>query len=282
MLRSTLCKAPATLSDIVFQDFSTHGRMSVDQFKKLCAVKLKYKDVEEDEFSATFVKMDSGGKGYLNSKDFIEWWKMQDMRYDCLKFQSEDQRDEVRRIKKSFFQGTGGLGTMTPEQFRLKCYISGYCLSDDELTEAFMELDKDNSGAVDFVEYLRWRVREDRFAHLQHDEECDAIAAYVHQVGDYFRIYDTELKGHLDRNHFEPLYQHLAEHGQVDDDMTPVMRKIDPKGHGHVSFNDFIRWYTSDTTQPDSDEHKVSNDSECSHSGPSDELPLRMAGQGGA
>lgn len=258
MLRSTLCKTPVSLSDVVFQDFSTNGRMSADLFQKLCAQKLKYTDVEEDEFSATFVKLDSGGKGYLNSRDFNDWWKMQDDRHESLKFQTDEQRDQVRRIKKSFFQGTGGLGTMTPEQFRLKCYVSGYCLSDDELMEAFAELDKDNSGSVDFIEYFRWRTKEDRFAHLQHDEEYDNLAAYVHQIGDYFRLYDTELQGYLDRSHFEPLYDHLLEHGQVQEDITQVMQKVGTNSNGHVSFNDFIRWYMFEMSQPDPEQSERS------------------------
>merc|ERR1712039_168211 len=157
-----------------------------------------------------------------------------------------DEKQEIERIRKSFFNGTGGIGHMTPEQFRLKCYVSGYCLSDQELAEAFDKLDKDNSGTVDFIEYFRWRRQEDRFVHLQHDDEDDAVAAYVHQVADYFRIYDTELTGVLDREHFEPLYQHLIEHGQVDEPLAAVMAAVDSDNDGQVSLNEFLRWDLKD------------------------------------
>jgi len=252
MMRSTASKACTSLSQIIFDDNSDGGRMSSAQFKLLCKVKLKYTEVHEDEFDAAFVKLDVNGAGYLTCDQFQEWWRLPDLRHDFLKFHSDDERTRLQTIRTSFFEGTGGNSMMTPEQFRLKCYISGYCLSDEELEEAFCELDKDRSGSVDFVEYLRWRVSADRFAHLQHDES-DAVSSWVHEIGEYFRMFDTELSGYLDQDHFEPLYNHLYENGQVQEDVVDVMKKLDQDGDGRVSLNEFIRWYLQDTTAPNSE-----------------------------
>jgi len=255
MLRSTLNKAGTPLSQLIFDDYSKGGRMSSAQFKMLCKVRLRYTDVNEDEFDATFLKLDVNGAGYLACDQFQEWWRMPDLRYDSLKCHSDDERTLLQTIRTSFFQGTGGHSTMTPEQFRLKCYISGYCLSDEELEEAFCELDKNNDGSVDFIEYLRWRVSADRFAHLQHDKS-DAVSSWVHEIGDYFRMFDTELSGYLDQEHFEPLYQHLLENGQVQEDVVDVMKRLDQDGDGRVSLNEFILWYLQDSVAPNG-EHEA-------------------------
>lgn len=231
--------------------------MYPNEFKRLCNTRLKYTDVDDVDFAATFVQLDVDNKGSLSLEQFQQWWKMHDQRHAALKSDNENEKPKIERIKKSFFLGTGGFGHMTPEQFRLKCYVSGYCLSDDELAEAFDKLDKDKSGTVDFIEYYRWRRQEDRFAYLQHDDEDDAVGAYVHQVADYFRIYDTELKGYLDREHFEPLYQHLLEHEQVDEPLASVMESVDLDNDGRISLNEFLRWYLKDVA---TDEQEVDSD----------------------
>lgn len=241
--------APCSLSKVVFDDFSQEGKMTPSEFKRLCRTRLRYEGADDAELDAAFVQLDSSGSGFLDLSEFQQWWQLEEQRSTSLMFKSDEERDKVCRIKKSFFQCTDGLGTMTPEQFRLKCYMSGYCLSDEELQDAFAQLDKDSSGVVDFVEYLAWRCRDDRFAHLQHDEDLDPKAAYVHQVGEYFRLYDTELLGYLDQQRFRPLYQHLVEHGQVDTPVETVMQELDSNGDGRVSLNDFIQWYLADYTE---------------------------------
>jgi len=264
MLRGRLSKPPASLGEVIFNDFSSQGRMYPEQFERLCATRLKYTDVDDVEIAAAFVQLDSDNEGHLSLDKFQRWWKMNDGRHDNLKSASEDEKQEIERIRKSFFNSTGGFGHMTPEQFQMKCYVSGYCLSEQELAEAFDKLDKDNSGSVDFIEYFRWRRLDNRFEHLQHDDEDDAVAAYVHQVADYFRIYDTELKGFLDREHFEPLYQHLLEHDQVDQPIASVMEAVDSDNDGQVSLNEFIRWYLKDVAD------FASDDDEAQASGPAD------------
>merc|ERR1712060_317795 len=112
---------------------------------------------------------------------------------------------------KSFFAGTGGLGVMTPEQFRLKCYQNGYCLSDEELDEAFALLDKTGRGEVDFADYYRWRQHDDRFSHLE--RHSSDYAEYIRQVSWYFRQYDTDLKGFLSLEQFYELWEGLEDAG---------------------------------------------------------------------
>jgi len=214
--------------------------MSFEQFQYLCDDK-GFGDVEEEELGAAFVRMSGTAPGIQYSQ-FLDWWKMQDDRQRSLRFRSQEEKEEVQRAKKSFFQGTGGCAKMSRHDFQIKCYHAGYCLSEEELNEAFNELDKDGSGSIDFPEYLRWRQADNRFAHLLHDAS-DEHSEYIHQVGEFFRAYDSELKGHLSVEQFRPLYESLVEQGEVQECYEKVIEQVDTNGDGQVSLNEFIKWY---------------------------------------
>lgn len=83
---------------------------------------------------------------------------------------------------------------------------------------------------------------DDRFAHLQHDD-WDEKAAYIHQIAEFFRTYDAELRGFLSQHQFSPLYESLVEAGSVESPIEEVMRELDPDDEGIVKLNDFVRWY---------------------------------------
>jgi len=234
----------ANLSEIEFKKFAADGKMRLSQFKRMCIEK-NYEEVEEEELEAAFVRLNTSASGYITYAEYLAWWKTgifdDAQRQTGLKFQSQEEKDVVARARSSFLQGTGGFESMTKEQFRLKCYIAGYCLTDEELDEAFISIDKDDSGKVEFVEYLRWRLQDDRFAHLQCEDES---AVYVHQIGEFFRMYDTNLKGYLSVQQFTPLYESLVEAGRIQAPITEVIQQLDIDGEEIVKLNDFVHWYS--------------------------------------
>jgi len=231
------------MSQIIFDEFAVDDRISAAGFKQLCARK-EYEDLTEEEIDAAFVRLDTDCSGYLEYDEFLQWWKVQDQchgdRQDELRFRSEEEKKKVHTACVSFLRGTGGEETMTPEQFRLKCYIAGYCLSDEELEDAFKHLDKENTGGVSFVDYLRWRKDDDRFAHLQHHDD---ESAYFRQVIEFFRQYDTELKGYLDINQFSELYTSIVEAGWLTVPVENALRELGVMDGHVVKLNEFVRWY---------------------------------------
>ncbi|CAJ1430240.1 unnamed protein product [Effrenium voratum] len=247
------------LSQIVFEQFSSDGVMSFAQFRSMCQDK-GFDCEDEEELAAAFVRM-SGDRGTLLYSDFLSWWKNQDERQDSLRYSSSEERDLVVKIKKSFFQGTGGGTRMNIEDFNLKCYRAGYCLSEEELQEAFSQLDKDGSGYIDFPEYLRWRREDDRFAHLLHDAS-DQHAEYIRQVGDFFRAYDNESKGQLSVKQFQPLYESLVEQGEVSAPFETVIQEVDTNSDGQVSFNEFVKWYAETWEAPEAISEESEEESE--------------------
>eukprot|EP00929_Paragymnodinium_shiwhaense_P031771 TRINITY_DN17731_c0_g2_i5.p1 TRINITY_DN17731_c0_g2~~TRINITY_DN17731_c0_g2_i5.p1 ORF type:complete len:260 (+),score=69.23 TRINITY_DN17731_c0_g2_i5:95-874(+) len=228
------------LSQIVFDQYSEGGYMTAEQLKRLC--KDKDFDCEEVELDAAFVRMDADETGFIEYPEFLEWWKKQDEygdRMEALRYQSPEEKHRVQRARSSFLAITGGLNFMTREQFQ------GYCLSEWELDDAMQELDKDGSGYVEFNEYLRWRVKDDRFAHLQHKDDEDEQSAYIHQVVEFFRQYDAELKGFLTVEQFSPLYDSLVEAGDVTAPLEECLAQVDSNGDRQVSLNEFIKWYAT-------------------------------------
>jgi len=234
----------ANLSEVEFKKFAPDGMMDISQFKAMCLEK-NYEDVEEEEMEGAFVRLNTSGSGNITYNEYLVWWKTgvfdDNQRQVGLKFQSTEEREKVMKARCSFFQGTAGCEAMTQEQFRLKCYIAGYCLTDEELDEAFLSIDKDANGEVEFVEYLRWRLQDDRFGHLQSDDEN---SAYIHQIADFFRTYDTNLKGYLSVEQFAPLYESLLGAGRIQAPITEVVDELDVDQTGSVKLNDFVLWYS--------------------------------------
>eukprot|EP00913_Durusdinium_trenchii_P032406 g30342.t1 len=227
-------------SALVITRYANEGTMSFEQFQLMCEDK-GFGDLEEEEVAAAFVRM-SGAKIGIDYTTFLDWWKTQDDRQSGLRFRSEEEKEMVHRAKKSFFAGTGGCTRMTKEDFQLKCYFAGYCLSQEESSVA-----RDS--------------RDNRFAHLFHDAS-DEHSEYIRQVGDFFRAYDEELKGQLSVEQFRPLYESLVEQGEVPLlrgfnarlGFENVIQQVDTNGDGQVSLNEFIKWYAETwETNEDSD-----------------------------
>jgi len=234
-----------SLSQIIFDDYSTDGKMSAAQFSKMCFAK-NYEGIDEAELDAAFVRLDANGDGSLEYQEFLDWWKLQDNRQEELHYQNPEEKKRITKARGSFLECTKGATSMSPEQFRLKCYANGYCLSDEELEEAFAELDKDQSGEIEFAEYLRWRNMDDRFAHCQ--QLGNEHASYIRQVAEFFRQYDADLKGYLSVAQFSELYQGMVDAGDVTEVSMPldtVLKELDVAGSGVVKLNDFVKWYSA-------------------------------------
>jgi len=239
-----------SLGEVVFYDYSGHDsdQMTAKQFRSLCA-KLGY-DADEAEVNAAFVRLDYDGSGFIEVREFLLWWNTEGFancdRATELKYQSAEEQKQVTQAHTSFLTSTGGLDFMTREQFQLECYREGYAMSEWELDEAMRHLDKDESGTVEFGEYLRWRRKDDRFALLQFN---DKISVFIHEVSKFFQENDTELKGTLTLEQFKPwfggLYERLIEAGYVTyDEWDDRIKEVDKNGDGIISLNEFLKWYS--------------------------------------
>lgn len=230
----------SALSQIVFDQYSSGGKMTCKQLQNMCKDK-GFEDVDEDEVTAAFVRI-SNDSGFIGYSEFISWWQLQDERQRGLMFKSEEERQSVQKIKQSFFVGTDGSDSMDKNAFQVKCYLAGYCLGEEELQEAFSLLDTDSSGFIDFPEYLRWRQQDNRFAYLV-DANEDRVE-YLNQVGGFFRAFDHSLRGRLSLEQFRPLYDSLVDQGEVQESFENVIKEVNADQDGYVSLNAFVKWYS--------------------------------------
>lgn len=252
------------LSQKIFEDHSTDGRMNTEEFKGALRA-LRYMDADDEEgrimltdeeADAAFVRLDTNESGFLELKEFQVWWRTEtataatnrgsfsEARTQALRFQDEDEEAAVKGAVEELSRATSGRAVMTKEDFHRHCYRRGYCLTLTELDEAFDQLDKDGSGVVETSEFLRWFRVDDRFAHLPRDKD-QSVRDWVNWVAQYFGQYDPEWTGVLSKEKFTEMFysegfrENLTENIEVEE----LFEKIDVSGDGRISFNEFLTWY---------------------------------------
>jgi Ca2+-binding EF-hand superfamily protein len=113
----------------------------------------------------------------------------------------------------------------------------GFVMPDDEKDLVVSLLDLDCSGTIDADEFRAWfTVNKDKFFSGGYSDDVKS-AIY------YFKTYDKDLSGELDRPEFEAMCEGM---GWGSDAVTETLAIIDRDGNGTVSLQEFLAWYTDD------------------------------------
>ena len=128
---------------------------------------------------------------------------------------------------------------ITKEGFHSLCYSMGHYLDDEAYEAAWTILDADGSSFVSYDESLAWWREDDRWAHLQLNEQQLQNLVQVHE---YFRYFDVECSGDLDLAEFEQCYQYMVQSGYALKEFSSSLDEIDKDGNGKVNYNEFIAW----------------------------------------
>jgi Ca2+-binding EF-hand superfamily protein len=223
--------------------------MTLDQFKQVCHEKAY--DVEEVELESAFVDLDVSGDGTIQYDEFKRWFAQKDFvdhdegmdgQEAMVHVKSDEDKEQMMKVKESFKNVAHGDRAITADELQILVYKQGYCLSDEEVETAMGEMDKDASGTIQFIEYLRWFKKDGRFEHLQKDD--DEWNRYAHTVTEYFRKYDSELSGYLSREQFGPLYTDLKTNFEMPE-LETALNEIDCDHDQRISLNEFLRWYVN-------------------------------------
>lgn len=132
-----------------------------------------------------------------------------------------------------------GSNSIDMEEFRNMCADLGHYMNDAQLKAAFQLLDRDGDKSVSREEFLAFWREDDRFARLQLD---DAQLAKMVQLGDYFRHFDRDRNGTLDKKEFAAMGEHMAKNGYNLKMMNFNFDAIDKDGSGAVTFNEYIAY----------------------------------------
>lgn len=99
----------------------------------------------------------------------------------------------------------------------------------------FFLLDKDGDQEVSYSEFKDWLRSGERFQRLDNCAKFQRVCTAF----EYFKTFDTDNSGTLDRQQFESLMKFLGYHNQ---DMDKTFAKMDMHNNGKLSFWEFMIW----------------------------------------
>ena len=143
----------------------------------------------------------------------------------------------VKRIFSKYDKNLNG--TLCQSEFADLCYDLGYHLSYEETMVCWRKLDTDGSGAISFDEFEKWWKTEDRFKKLQlTPEESQTLNSAI----TYFKYFDKDGSGRLDRTEFKSCYADLARHKLTNKTFEECWEDLDTDKDGLISFNEYVDW----------------------------------------
>jgi len=115
----------------------------------------------------------------------------------------------------------------------------GYLLSDQELKIALVRLDANGDGHISYEEFLNWWTGEDRFSKFKMDaQQQDKLQKSTA----YFRFFDKDGSGILDRKEFSGLHADLVKNKLITKSLDETIKELDSNNDGNISFNEYIDW----------------------------------------
>jgi Ca2+-binding EF-hand superfamily protein len=136
-------------------------------------------------------------------------------------------------------QDTDGDGKFSKDEFRDMCWDLGHFFDGKELDVAFNLVDADGSGFAERAEMLNFWRTEDRFDHLKLGE---AQMAKLQELSGYFKFFDKDKNGRLDREEMGKMMQHMEKSGYLLKQMNFSIEGLDKNHDGMVHFNEFVAY----------------------------------------
>lgn len=208
------------------------GAISRDEFALL------YDDLVTCGFSlgslqSALQELDSNGDGEISMDEYTFWLGQTNQR--CA-FQREFDSYDL-----------DGSGDLDIEEFKYMCRekLGGHDLCDEELELGFSRLNASGDGLATFKEFEKWSLDNNRFRRL----ELSAVGVdCVAEAMTYFKYFDADKSGAIDKEEFGELYEDLRgrckmesrgfELGSVD----YCRCEMDADANGLVTFSEYIHW----------------------------------------
>eukprot|EP01091_Cochliopodium_minus_P010874 TRINITY_DN2980_c0_g1_i1.p1 TRINITY_DN2980_c0_g1~~TRINITY_DN2980_c0_g1_i1.p1 ORF type:complete len:169 (-),score=53.12 TRINITY_DN2980_c0_g1_i1:70-576(-) len=128
-------------------------------------------------------------------------------------------------------------GHIDIEEFASLCYELGHFLSEEEKSLAIQKLDVDGSGTISYKEFEPWWKNGDRFAKLQlSQDELETLRTATN----YFKYFDSDKSGVLDRSEFSKLYEDMKKHNIISIPLEDCLKDLDNDNNGKISFNEYV------------------------------------------
>lgn len=100
-------------------------------------------------------------------------------------------------------------------------------------------IDVNGDGKITYDEFLKWWRSEDKFGKLQLD---DGQLLLFQRAATYFRYFDKDQNGVVDRQEFKDLHADLVKHNLTDKSYEACLADLDINNDGVIQFNEYIDW----------------------------------------
>lgn len=101
-------------------------------------------------------------------------------------------------------------------------------------------IDKNGDGHIAYDEFIQWWRQADRFAKVTARTQADEEA--LQRAVSYFRYFDKDASGQVDRQEFRALHADLVKNKFTNMPFEECLRTLDTDGDGSISFNEYIDW----------------------------------------
>lgn len=144
-------------------------------------------------------------------------------------------KEEISEIKEAFdlFDTDGG-GSIDPKELKEAMNSLGLEARNQTIYQMITDLDADNSGAIEFKEFLDLMT-----ARMSDRDSKDDIKKV-------FRLFDEENCGYITLKSIRRVAKELGE-TMEDSELQEMIERADSHGDGHVSFDDFYNIMTKRT-----------------------------------
>ncbi|XP_052897800.1 troponin C, isoallergen Bla g 6.0101-like [Anopheles moucheti] len=151
---------------------------------------------------------------------------------------SELSKDQMKILKESFEAfDIEKKGSISVEVVGTILELLGQTLSEEELTEVMEEYDVDESGQIEFDEFLELASN-----FVEPEEDYDVLRAELREV---FMMYDKNGTGFIPIDVFKKILQELD--GAVpENELDDIIDEIDADGSGTVDFEEFMEVMTGE------------------------------------
>jgi centrin-1 len=143
--------------------------------------------------------------------------------------------EEIMEIKEAFdlFDTDGG-GSIDPKELKEAMNSLGLETKNQTIYQMITDLDSDNSGAIEFKEFL------DLMTARMSDRDTKEDIRKV------FRIFDEDNKGSITKKSLMRVAKELGE-TMDENELTEMIERADSDGDGNVTFEDFYNIMTKKT-----------------------------------
>lgn len=154
------------------------------------------------------------------------------------KMDNELSKDQLKVLQKAFDAfDKDKTGSIPTDVVGTILELLGQTLSEEELDDIFDEYDLDESGQLEFSEFVQLASN-----YVEPEEDYDALRKELREV---FMMYDKEAKGFIPVDMFKQILRELD--GAVpEEELDDIIDEIDADGSGTVDFEEFMEVMTGE------------------------------------